>query len=503
VNILKYVGSGETSDKVINLAGTTGGATLDQSGTGNMKFNSPMTATALGAKGVTLQGSTSGTGELAGAISDLGGNVLSLTKNGSGTWMLSGANSYSGITTLADTGGILRLMSPASLSANTTLVGSGSQTAIATLDLAVAGNYVANSYGNSGKGGANMLFSASSGSDTTLTFTNAANFISVTSNAQRYITNNSVNLRVIFNGTFDIGSSLDGEIGVGGAGSFIFSNSITSSGTGIRGLVKGGNGSVILNASNSYNGPTTISAGILSLGASGALGTNSVILNGGTLRADVKGTNVSNGNLNLSNTSTIDLGTFNTGVLRFTTATSNSWSASSTLWVTNSSGGAKLYITSTNNVALSQIKSAENTNATASLDANGLLTFSFGNTVADGYALYLTNNGLSSTTPFNAATANGTQVGLVYAFGSASGMPQSNGVTAVPVMNGNQLTYVFDVKDDSALTITYQTSSDLVTWTTPVAVSAGTGTTPAGFLKKQVQVNGSGKLFVRINVTRP
>jgi hypothetical protein len=121
----------------------------------------------------------------------------------------------------------------------------------------------------------------------------------------------------------------------------------------------------------------------------------------------------------------------------------------------------------------------------------------------DGYGTYLLNNGLSSTTPFNAATANGAQVGLVYAFGSASGMPQSNGVTAVPVMNGNQLTYVFDVKDDSALTITYQTSSDLVTWTTPVAVSAGTGTTPAGFLKKQVQVNGSGKLFVRINVTRP
>ena len=121
----------------------------------------------------------------------------------------------------------------------------------------------------------------------------------------------------------------------------------------------------------------------------------------------------------------------------------------------------------------------------------------------DGYGTYLLNNGLNSATPFNAATANGAQVGLVYAFGSASGMPQNNGVTAVPVMNGNQLTYAFDVKDDSALTVTYQTSSDLVSWTTPVSVSAGTGTTPSGFLKKQVQVTGSGKLFVRINVTRP
>jgi hypothetical protein len=123
--------------------------------------------------------------------------------------------------------------------------------------------------------------------------------------------------------------------------------------------------------------------------------------------------------------------------------------------------------------------------------------------VDDGYATYLTNSALNSATPFNAATANGAQVGLVYAFGSASGMPQNNGVAAVPVMNGNELTYAFDVTDDSALTITYQTSSDLVTWTTPVAVSAGTGTTPSGFLKKQVQVNGSGKLFVRINVKHP
>ena len=69
-------------------------------------------------------------------------------------------------------------------------------------------------------------------------------------------------------------------------------------------------------------------------------------------------------------------------------------------------------------------------------------------------------------------------------------------------MSGNQLTYTFDVKDDSALTVTYQTSTDLVTWTTAQDVSPGTGVAPTGFLKKQVQATGSGKLFIRINVTR-
>ncbi len=37
---LRYTGAGETTDRVVNLAGTTGGATLDQSGTGLLKFTS-------------------------------------------------------------------------------------------------------------------------------------------------------------------------------------------------------------------------------------------------------------------------------------------------------------------------------------------------------------------------------------------------------------------------------------------------------------------------------
>jgi len=117
------------------------------------------------------------------------------------------------------------------------------------------------------------------------------------------------------------------------------------------------------------------------------------------------------------------------------------------------------------------------------------------------YASYLSDNNLPASTAFD-AKVNGVAVGLKYAFGSASGMPQNNGVPAVPVMSGNQLTYIFDVKDDFALTVKYQTSTDLVTWTTAQDVSPGTGAAPAGFLKRQVVVTGSDKLFVRINVTR-
>lgn len=137
VNILKYVGSGETNNKVINLAGTTGGATLDQSGTGNLRFSSAMTATGVGAKTITLTGSTAGTGELAGGISDLGGNVISLNKNGSGDWILSGNNNYSGLTTIKDAGSLLKLMATNALSANTSLAGENTLAAAGTIEFGV------------------------------------------------------------------------------------------------------------------------------------------------------------------------------------------------------------------------------------------------------------------------------------------------------------------------------------------------------------------------------
>ncbi len=103
-----YTGAGETTDRVINLAGTTGGVTLTQSGTGgNLKFTSAFTATGLGNKTMTLQGSTAGTGEIAGAIVNSTGLNTGLTKTGTGTWTLGGANTFTGTTTVNQ--GTLRL----------------------------------------------------------------------------------------------------------------------------------------------------------------------------------------------------------------------------------------------------------------------------------------------------------------------------------------------------------------------------------------------------------
>ncbi len=122
---LIYNGPGETSDRVIKLAGATGGATLTQSGSasglpatrgtsGLLKFTSnlsaPGTAGVDNRKTLTLThatdgntGGTPGQGEISGSIGDsllgtAGQRATSVTKAGVGTWTLSGMNTYSGTT---------------------------------------------------------------------------------------------------------------------------------------------------------------------------------------------------------------------------------------------------------------------------------------------------------------------------------------------------------------------------------------------------------------------
>jgi len=122
---LLYTGTGEVTSKIINLNGTTGGATIDQSGSGLLKFTGTNTASGNGLKTLTLQGSTAGTGEISGAIVN-STSATSLSKAGTSTWTLSGNNPYTGNTSI--NAGTLALSGTGSIASSPTIAVAGNAT---------------------------------------------------------------------------------------------------------------------------------------------------------------------------------------------------------------------------------------------------------------------------------------------------------------------------------------------------------------------------------------
>jgi autotransporter-associated beta strand protein len=97
---LQWLGAtAETTDKVFDLAGTTGGGIVSASGSGLFKITQNLSTSGSGAKTLTLSGS--GAGEFSGAIGNSAGGNTALTQSGTGTWTLSGANTYTGATTVS------------------------------------------------------------------------------------------------------------------------------------------------------------------------------------------------------------------------------------------------------------------------------------------------------------------------------------------------------------------------------------------------------------------
>lgn len=103
---LEYIGAAVSTNRLFSLQASS---TIDASGTGAVNFTN---ASAIGfnggttAKTLTLDGTNTGANNLTAIIGDNTG-VTSLTKSGTGTWVLSGANTFTGATII--NGGTLRL----------------------------------------------------------------------------------------------------------------------------------------------------------------------------------------------------------------------------------------------------------------------------------------------------------------------------------------------------------------------------------------------------------
>lgn len=240
---LIHTGAGEVSNRVFTFQGGYGtpGMVIDQSGSGLLKLTANTASIASVSKTLTLQGSTGGTGEFAGVISD-GGSTTSLTKTGTGTWTLSGANTYTGTTTLY---------------AGTLAIGHNAAFGSGTVDLRggtiQSSDATARTIANPISVSADTVF----GGTGNLLFTGAANAGSLT---KAFIVNNA---RTEFGGVI--------------------------SGTGAR--VKSGPGTLVLGGANTYTGATTVSAGTLEVNGSTAADSAVTVAGGATLTGagNVKG----------------------------------------------------------------------------------------------------------------------------------------------------------------------------------------------------------------------
>jgi autotransporter-associated beta strand protein len=93
---LVYSGAGTTTARVVNLAGISGGGTIESNGTGAIVFSQNLTVNGSVAKTFTLAGSNTNTN----SIASIPASPVSLVKSGAGTWRLGSGSYYTGETTI-------------------------------------------------------------------------------------------------------------------------------------------------------------------------------------------------------------------------------------------------------------------------------------------------------------------------------------------------------------------------------------------------------------------
>ncbi|TXI89112.1 MAG: PEP-CTERM sorting domain-containing protein, partial [Cupriavidus sp.] len=100
----KYTGSGSSTDRLFKLSGGNSAVfTLDASGTGALAFTNTAAiehANNNVSRTVTLTGTNTDSNTIASVITNSGTGLTGVNKTGAGKWVLSGANTFSGTTTV-------------------------------------------------------------------------------------------------------------------------------------------------------------------------------------------------------------------------------------------------------------------------------------------------------------------------------------------------------------------------------------------------------------------
>lgn len=321
---LRYIGTGNNSNRGIALAGSTGGGNIISDGTGALVISGNISGTVAGAKILGLSGLNTGANQLSGTISN-GAGIIAVSKAGTGLWIVSGNNTYTGTTSLA--AGELR---------------AGSNTAFGTSTLNLTGGTLSAStaavLGNNYNVGGNILIGG-----TNAISLSGTGFITST----RTITiNNSANTTLSGPINFTE-ANIARTLTITGTGNTAVSGVITEgSGTGPDSISKSGSGTLTLFGANNYSGTTSLSGGALEIGNNAALGTSTLLLTSGTLQSAGAARTIGN-NATLAGNITIG------GIANLTIAGTTTLTANRILTI-NNSGATTLQNVNLSNSATSR-----------------------------------------------------------------------------------------------------------------------------------------------------
>lgn len=246
---LQYVGTGATTDRQFTL-GPNGGA-LDASGTGALNFAStaPVALSGSGNRTLTLTGTSTAANSLVAGLDNPGGGTTSLTKTGTGTWILRNpASTYTGVTTIS--GGVLGVDKLAN----------GGQASSLGASTSAATNLV---IGN----GSTLRYTGTGDTTDRLFSLDAGVTIIESSGTGALVFANTGN--VTLNGT-DAAHTI--ALGGTNTGNNTMGGTIVDDGAGKTILAKNDSGTWILTGNNTYTGNTVVNDGTLVVGNGGTSG---------------------------------------------------------------------------------------------------------------------------------------------------------------------------------------------------------------------------------------
>ncbi|HEX8913798.1 MAG TPA: autotransporter-associated beta strand repeat-containing protein [Humisphaera sp.] len=269
--LLQYTGGTTTSDRSFTLnvgtAATTGGG-----------FDVASAGTTL-----TLSGAGTGTG--------------GFIKSGAGTVVLTGANAYTGGTTVnagtlqVGAGGTAGALGTGAVTNNGTLAFSRSDAVTVSQAIGGTGGLTKLSSNNLTLSGANTYTGPTSVTAGTLTVGNASalganSAVTVAAGATLAVNGNSPSVGSLAGaGTLTNGSTTASTLTAGADNtSTTFSGVVQNGSTGALALVKTGTGTLTLTGTNTYTGGTTVADGTLGVASDAALGTGAITVSAfGTL----------------------------------------------------------------------------------------------------------------------------------------------------------------------------------------------------------------------------